>query len=155
MGYTDAETPEDADLILVNTCAVRDHAEKRALSVTGQFKHLKAQRSELLIGVCGCMVSQKHREEDIKKRYPYVDFLVGTTALYRFPEVLYKRISTGKRQFCRAGRRARYSRGDTCCARGRDQSLVSIMYGLQQFLHVLHRALCKGKRSEAADRKLF
>ena len=133
MGYTDAETPEDADLILVNTCAVRDHAEKRALSVTGQFKHLKAQRSELLIGVCGCMVSQKHREEDIKKRYPYVDFLVGTTALYRFPEVLYKRISTGKRQFCRAGDERVIAEGIPVARADETRAWVSIMYGCNNF----------------------
>ena len=100
MGYALTEEEEKADLILVNTCAVREHAELKALSITGQFKHLKEKKRELLIGMCGCMVSQEHRKEDVKHKYPYVDFLFGTTKLYTFPEILYKKIVTGKRQFC-------------------------------------------------------
>ena len=133
MGYTDADKPENADLILVNTCAVREHAEKRALSVTGQFKHLKAANDRLLIGVCGCMASQKHREDDIRKRYPYVDFLIGTTALYRFPEVLYQRISTGKRQFCRSGAENVIAEGIPAVRADSSKAWVSIMYGCNNF----------------------
>ena len=92
MGYTIVKEPEDADLILVNTCAVREHAELKTLSITGQYKHLKQKNPSLLIGICGCMVSQEHRKEDIKQKYPYVDFLFGTEGLYRLPEILYKKI---------------------------------------------------------------
>ena len=87
MGYVLSEEEEKADLILVNTCAVREHAELKALSITGQFKHLKEKNRSLLIGICGCMVSQEHRKDDIKMKYPYVDFLFGTSMLYRFPEL--------------------------------------------------------------------
>lgn len=85
MGYVLSEEEEKADLILVNTCAVREHAELKALSITGQFKHLKEKNRSLLIGICGCMVSQEHRKDDIKMKYPYVDFLLVTSMLYRFP----------------------------------------------------------------------
>ena len=78
MGYALTATPEDADLILVNTCAIREHAEKKALSIIGQYKHLKAKNPALLIGVCGCMVTQEHRKENIKHSYPYVDFVFST-----------------------------------------------------------------------------
>ena len=84
MGYEPTETPDDAHLIIVNTCAIREHAEKRALSLVGQYKHLKAKNPELIIGICGCMVSQEHRKSDIKNKYPYVDFLFGTNMLWRF-----------------------------------------------------------------------
>ena len=62
-GYEITDSPDDADLIVVNTCAVREHAEKKALSTVGQFKHLKAKNPELIIAMCGCMVSQPHRAE--------------------------------------------------------------------------------------------
>ena len=88
MGYTAADAPADADLILINTCAVREHAEERALSITGQFKHLKEKNPALVIGICGCMVSQETRKERIKHSYPYVSFLFGTSMLYRMPEIL-------------------------------------------------------------------
>ncbi|MGM9637228.1 MAG: tRNA (N6-isopentenyl adenosine(37)-C2)-methylthiotransferase MiaB [Eubacteriales bacterium] len=99
MGYTPTEEVEKADLILVNTCAVREHAELKALSITGQFKHLKEKKRGLLIGICGCMVSQEHRKEDIKHRYPYVDFLFGTSMLWRFPEILYQAMTTRRRSY--------------------------------------------------------
>ena len=85
MGYDLVDAPEDADLIVVNTCAVREHAELRALSVTGQFKKLKEKNPSLVIVVCGCMVTQEHRMQAIKNSYPYVDILIGTVMLWKLP----------------------------------------------------------------------
>ena len=68
MGYEITSEPREADLIVVNTCAIREHAEKKALSIVGQFKHLKAKRPDMMIAVCGCMVTQEHRREEIKRR---------------------------------------------------------------------------------------
>lgn len=99
MGYQKTDDPNEADLILVNTCAVREHAELKALSITGSYKHCKEKNPSLIIGVCGCMVSQEHRVEDIRKRYPYIDFLLGTTLIHRFPETLYEIVSSKKRIF--------------------------------------------------------
>ncbi len=97
MGYELCDSPEDAHLIVVNTCAIREHAEKRALSLVGQYKHLKAARRELVICVCGCMPAQAHRAEQLKKSYPYVDILFGTSSIHRFPELLAKNLATHKR----------------------------------------------------------
>ncbi len=99
MGYALTETPEDADLILVNTCAIREHAEKKALSIIGQYKHLKAARPDMVIGVCGCMVAQPHRVEALKQSYPYVDFTLDAAALHRLPEMIAARRSGGRRAF--------------------------------------------------------
>ena len=97
MGYEITDTPEDAYLIIVNTCAIREHAEKRALSLVGQYKHIKAKRPELIIAVCGCMVVQEHRINDIKHRYPYVDLLFGTSSLHRLPELLSQKLKSKRR----------------------------------------------------------
>lgn len=99
MGYSPAESEAEADLILVNTCAVREHAEIRALSITGQYKHLKEKNPDLLILICGCMVSQQHRSDDIKFKYPYVDVAFGTSYLWRLPELIYKRLMEKRRRF--------------------------------------------------------
>ena len=99
MGYTPTEDSEKADLIVVNTCAVREHAEKRALSVVGQYKHCKQKKPELVIAVCGCMVSQQHRTEKVKTSYPYVDFTFGTSDIHLFPTLLRDRLEGGKRAF--------------------------------------------------------
>lgn len=79
-GYTPTDDPAQADLILINTCAIREHAELRALSGAGQLKKLKADKPRLLIAVCGCMVEQEHRRRQLFTSYPYVDFLFGTDA---------------------------------------------------------------------------
>ena len=99
MGYELCYEPALADLIMVNTCAVREHAEQKALSIIGQYKHLKAKKASLVIAVAGCMMSQEHRRNDIKFRYPYVDFVFGTSSLYRFPRLLCEKLEKGKRLY--------------------------------------------------------
>ena len=96
-GYGETSDPKDADLILINTCAIREHAELKALSRTGQFKKLKEQKKELLIGVCGCMAEQTERREALMKSYPYVDFVFGTDRLYMLPEII-KNAKTAKKR---------------------------------------------------------
>ena len=88
MGYGFCDRAEDADLILYNTCAVRENAELRVLGNIGAVKHLKEKKPSLIIGACGCMMQQEHIAETIKKKYPQVDMVFGTHALYRFPEIL-------------------------------------------------------------------
>ena len=99
MGYCIQDRPEGASLIVVNTCAVREHAEKRALSVIGQYKHLKAADPSVIIAVCGCMVSQGKRADQLKRSYPYVDFSFGTSDLHLFPALLLDRLKGGRRVF--------------------------------------------------------
>lgn len=132
MGYEITDAPEGADLILVNTCAIREHAEKRALSIVGQYKHLKEQNRALIIGVCGCMVVQEHRREQLKKSYPYVDFVLGTSVLHRLPEVLAKKLAEKRRLFGDAEEHTVAE--DVPILRESDyRAWVSIMYGCNNF----------------------
>ena len=88
MGYELSDSAEGADLILYNTCAVRENAELRVFGNIGALKHKKAKNPGLLIGVCGCMMQQEHIAETVRKKYPHVDMVFGTHALYRFPQIL-------------------------------------------------------------------
>lgn len=97
MGFSQVFTPEEADLIIVNTCAVREHAELKALSNTGRLKHLKERNHTLRIGVCGCMVQQEKRKEDIKNKYPYVDFVFGTNMFEKLEGIIKRTYSQKKR----------------------------------------------------------
>ena len=96
-GYDIVKEPALADVIIVNTCAVREHAEERALSITGGYKHLKLAKPHMKIGVCGCMVSKSDMSDKIKKSYPYVDFVFGTEKLSHLPEILYRSYEKKKR----------------------------------------------------------
>ena len=132
MGYEVVTAPENAELILVNTCAIREHAEKRALSIVGQYKHLKEQNKGLIIGVCGCMVVQEHRREQLKKSYPYVDFVLGTSVLHRLPEILAKKLAQKRRIFGSEEENA-IAEGVPICRESNYRAWVSIMYGCNNF----------------------
>ena len=133
MGYEITDAPEDADLIVVNTCAVREHAEKRALSTVGQYKHLKAKNPELVIAMCGCMVSQQYRAEEIKRRYPYVNFIFGTSMLSAFPALLWEWMSTHRRVFRAGAEETAVAEGLPVRRENGYRAWVSIMYGCNNF----------------------
>ncbi len=133
MGYEMTDRPEEASLIMVNTCAIREHAEKRALSLVGQYKHLKAKNPDLLIVMCGCMVVQEHRIEEIKHRYPYVDVLFGTSSLHRFPELLLEKIRRGKRVLRSDETVYEVAEGIPSRRESRYRAWVSVMYGCNNF----------------------
>ncbi|MBR2353691.1 MAG: tRNA (N6-isopentenyl adenosine(37)-C2)-methylthiotransferase MiaB [Clostridia bacterium] len=133
MGYEITDKPELASLIMVNTCAIREHAEKRALSLVGQYKHLKAKNPDLIIVVCGCMVVQEHRIEEIKHRYPYVDILFGTSSLHRFPELLLEKMSRGKRILRSDETVYEVAEGIPIRRENEIRAWVSVMYGCNNF----------------------
>ncbi len=133
MGYEITDKPDDAYLIIVNTCAIREHAEKRALSLVGQYKHIKAKRPELVIAVCGCMVAQEHRIEDIKHRYPYVDLLFGTSSIHRFPEYLAERFEKQKRVLREDSKEYVVAEDMPVLRESSYRAWVSVMYGCNNF----------------------
>ena len=99
MGYSMTEDLDEADFIIFNTCAVREHAEDRVFGNIGATKQLKRKNPNMIIAICGCMVQQEHIAEKIKKSYPYVDIVMGTHVEHRLPEFLYKRLNGSKRIF--------------------------------------------------------
>lgn len=96
-GYEITDDSNIADMIIINTCAIREHAEIRALSEAGQFKGRKAKDRSIKIGLCGCMAQQAHRREQIYKSYPYVDFVFGTDMHHRLPEIIKAALDSKKR----------------------------------------------------------
>lgn len=96
MGFGFCAKAEEADLVLYNTCAVRENAELRVFGNIGALKHQKRRRPDMIIGVCGCMMQQAHIAETIRKKYSHVDLVFGTHALYRFPELLDGVMSQGR-----------------------------------------------------------
>ena len=89
MGYTSVEEADDADLIIFNTCAVREHAEDRVFGNVGALVHLKRRKPDAVIALCGCMMQQEHIADKIKKSFPHVDLVFGTHVVHKLPEMLY------------------------------------------------------------------
>ncbi|HHX73429.1 MAG TPA: tRNA (N6-isopentenyl adenosine(37)-C2)-methylthiotransferase MiaB, partial [Firmicutes bacterium] len=88
LGYEETEAAENADLVIMNTCAVRQKAEEKVFGRIGRLGQLKATRPELKIAVCGCMVQQPEVAAKIKRNYPFVDLIFGTHNIAAFPQLL-------------------------------------------------------------------
>lgn len=97
VGFTLVETPEEADLILFNTCAVREHAEQRVFGNLGALKALKQKKPSLIIGVCGCMAVQKSSVDKLRESYSFVDIILGTNAADQLPDILIEKMTTRKK----------------------------------------------------------
>ena len=87
-GCTPAESKEDADIVVINTCSIRENADKRFFGTLGQLKKQKALRPDFIACVCGCMAQQEHIRRAIRQRYPWVDLVFGTHNIHEFPDLL-------------------------------------------------------------------
>ena len=132
MGYEMTDSTEEADFILFNTCAVREHAEDRAFGNIGALSHLKKKRPDVVIALCGCMAQQEKNVEKIKKSYPQVNLLFGTHALWRFPSLLYRVLTDRKRVFDIGGEDDIAEGLPVLRAKGA-KAWLSIMYGCNNF----------------------
>lgn len=133
MGCGFSDSPEGADIIIFNTCAVRENAEDRVFGNLGALKHEKRRNPDVIIGVCGCMVQQEHIVNKIKRSFPHVDLVFGTNALHTLPELVYRQLTERKREFY-------VPEGDGVIAEGlplrRENTLkasIPIMYGCNNF----------------------
>lgn len=156
MGYGVAESPDEADVIVINTCAVREHAESRALGNVGALSHLKKRRPDVTICLCGCMVQQEHMVEKIKKSYPQVDLVFGTHALWRFPELLYQTLSSHKRVFDISGdARGTIAEGLPVQRAKGARAWLSIMYGCNNFCSYCIVPYVRGRERSRAPEEII
>ena len=133
MGYAPTDNPELADIIVVNTCAIREHAEVKALSLLGRFKALKKNKQELIVGVVGCMAAEPHRADMLKKDFHYVSFTLEPNMLHRIPELVYRRLADGKRSFIFGCDEGDIYEDSPAVRREKHRAWVSIMYGCNNF----------------------
>ena len=133
MGYGFTQDEFQADVIVVNTCAVREHAEMRVLGNVGALNHTKKNNPNQIIAVCGCMVQQEHMAEKIKKSYPVVDLVFGPHELWRFPELLQQVMTRHKRVFATAKSNGTVVEGIPLRRDGSVKAWLSIMYGCNNF----------------------
>ena len=132
-GYAIGKEAEGADVVVMNTCSIREHAEQRVFGNLGALTHTKRRHPEQKIFLCGCMAGEPKVSERIKKSYPFVDGVFSTHHLWQFPEILYRVLTGKKRQFYVEDEAGSIAEG---IPQVRDSSLkawVSIMYGCNNF----------------------
>ena len=153
MGYLECKAPEDADVIVFNTCCVRENAEQHAFGNIGMLKKLKAEKPELVIAVCGCMTQQGNFSEKLLKSYPYVDLIIGTFNIDKFGELLTKKIESKKRLVEILEKNGEISENVTPLRSSFPNAWVNVMYGCNNFCTYCIVPYVRGReRSRKSDK---
>ncbi len=133
LGYEHTDTPEAANIVVMNTCSVREHADKRFFGMLGQFKKRKKLDPDFIICVCGCMPQQPHIVQEIRRRYSWVDIVFGTQTIAEFPNLLTERIRTNKKQFSILANNTEIVEEKNPKRLHPHKALVNITYGCNNF----------------------
>ena len=96
IGFTKSNNMEDSDLVILNTCSIRENAHNKAFGMLGRLKHLKEERPNLIIGVCGCMAQEEVVVNEILSKYRHVNFVFGTHNLYDLPKLIHENMENFK-----------------------------------------------------------
>ena len=132
-GFEFTDDPEKADVVIYNTCAVRENAEQKVFGRLGILKHIKEQRRNMVIGICGCMVQQEHITEKIRKVHPQVDLIFGTHALYKMPQLLYEAMHRKKTVVDIEDSAGAIAEDIPILRDTKEKAWVSVMYGCNNF----------------------
>ena len=133
MGYSIVGETDEADLIIFNTCAVREHAEDRVFGNVGALVHVKRRKPDTVIALCGCMMQQEHIAEKIKKSFPHVDLVFGTHVVHKLPQMLYNVFNSHKRIFEIPDTDGIIAEGIPQVNESRINGWLPIMYGCNNF----------------------
>ena len=133
MGFGFTDDPARAAVVVLNTCAIRDHAEKRVYGTLGALTHTKKADPEQVICLCGCMAQRPEVAEKVRQSYRHVDLVFGPQALWKFPELLYNVYTQRRRVFSVANEHGAIAEGMPVVREGRTRAWVSIMYGCNNF----------------------
>ena len=133
MGFESVSDYHDADLVLLNTCSIRENAHNKAFGMLGRLKHLKSQKKDLLIGICGCMAQEVKVVDEILNDYKFVNFVFGTHNIYQIPEIVDKAITSSKQQIEVFSREGDLVEGLPVVRTNSYKAYVNIIYGCDKF----------------------
>ena len=132
-GFTFTQDPKEADLVILNTCAVREHAEQRVFGNLGLLTHTKKENPEQVIALCGCMAQEERVSKRVRESYRHVDLVFGPHALWKFPELLWQVYETRRRVFAVDDEHGTIAEGIPVVREKGVKAWVSIMYGCNNF----------------------
>lgn len=132
IGYTRTYTIDDADLVILNTCAIRENAHNKVFGMLGRLKHIKESRP-IMIGLCGCMAQEEVVVEEILKKHKYVDIVFGTHNMHMLPNIIYNRINNNERQIEVWSKEGDIVEDIPIKRESKYKAWVNIMYGCDKF----------------------
>ena len=133
MGYGFTGSEEEAAIIVINTCAIREHAEQRVFGNVGALVHVKRRHPEQLICLCGCLAQQPHAAQKLRESYRHVDLVFGPQALWKFPEMVHTLLTQRGRVFSVEEEPGSIAEGIPVVRQDKIKAWVSIMYGCNNF----------------------
>ena len=153
MGCTFTDSSAEADIVVINTCAIREHAEKRVFGILGTLTHTKKANPKQIICLCGCMAQRPAIAEKVRKSYRHVDLVFGPQAMWKFPELLYQISTRSGRVFSVEDEHGTIAEGMPVVREGDVRAWVSIMYGCNNFCSYCIVPYVRGReRSRDADK---
>lgn len=151
MGYVRTDTIDNADLVILNTCAIRENAHNKVFGMLGRLKHIKESRP-IIIGLCGCMAQEEVVVEDLMNKYKYVDLVFGTHNIHELPNILYNVITSGNREVEVWSKEGDIVEDIPIKRESKFKAWVNIMYGCDKFCTYCIVPYTRGKqRSRLKD----
>lgn len=133
LGFSKVDDYEKADLVLLNTCSIRENAHNKAFGMLGRLKHLKAQKKDLIVGLCGCMAQEASVVEEIINKYKWVNFVFGTHNMYQLPNIIDRAIAENKQQIEVFSKEGDLVEGLPVIRTNNYKAYVNIIYGCNKF----------------------
>ena len=133
LGFRYEEDMEKADLVLLNTCSIRENAHNKAFGMLGRLKHIKEERKDLIIGLCGCMAQEEGVVDEILHKYKYVNFVFGTHNLHRLPYLLNENMKSHKQEIEVYSKEGNLIEGLPVKRANSYKAYVNIIYGCDKF----------------------
>ena len=133
LGFRKEDDYEKADLVLLNTCSIRENAHNKAFGMLGRLKHLKETKKDLIVGLCGCMAQETSVVEEIMRDYKFVNFVFGTHNMHQLPEIIDKAIEENKQQIEVFSREGDLIEGLPVIRSNNYKAYVNIIYGCNKF----------------------
>jgi len=154
MGYTFTEDTEEADLVLFNTCAVREHAELKVYGNVGALKPLKAKNPDMLVILCGCMMQQETVQQEIRSKYRHVDIVFGPSMIPELPEMMVRALEGRERVFTRQ-EIPEITENLPIVRDDKQKAWVSVMYGCNNFCTYCIVPYVRGRERSRASREII
>ena len=155
MGYSMTDSLDNSDIVIYNTCAIRENAELKIFGNIGKLKALKAANPNMIVAVCGCMVMQQHIVDKIKKSYPFVDIVFGTNNLEILPQLIYQRFTENKKQILQPQEKNDIVEDTPILRSSKSKASISIMFGCDNFCSYCIVPYVRGRERSRNPQDIF
>lgn len=155
MGFAFTQDENQADFIIFNTCAIREHAEDRVYGNIGALKHVKQRNPAVIIAVCGCMTEQELAAQRIRKSFPFVNIVFGTHVLHRLPEMIHTTLLESKRVFLRGEEAQEVFEGLPVRRDGTSRAWLTVMYGCDNYCSYCIVPFVRGREKSRKPQHIY